>query len=234
MQHIDLRAELDKAQCEIEQQKLVDHANRILTTDYKMEEAIARRMKRYSVMSVMFDQSILQKEPIYDLKTIEAICVRYRMRFLPSHLFAGEVPKEAISVVRRLEKDYSMTLVRFKIVAPSSKFILKDSQEDPVLLAELPNKKYVFVYQWGNKMSWYQRLLKYPYRHIGALTMSAGAIGLVLAALLPISADSIKLEIIYRFFAFSVSTGLIMIVSIIGAIMRAKDFSENVWNSKFV
>lgn len=234
MQDINLLEEMANAQIEFEQNSLVKEAQTILSNETAIELAIASRLKKSEIKNPIFSTDLLEEGRIFNIEAIEKICTRFRLRFLSSKLFKGEIPAEAIREVKRIESAAGITFRSFRIVAPEERFNLKDSTKDPILLAELPDGRYYYIFQWGDDMKWYQELLKYPFRHIGALAASAALIGLLVALLVPSQFAALKNEFFFRFFMFSLTTCLVMTLSIIMGIMNSKDFSENVWNSKFI
>lgn len=235
MQDINLRAELEKAQQELEQNRLIREVETWLSFESVAESDIAHRIQneRDGDMAALV-VSLLDQNKIFDLQTIEAICTRFRLRFLESTMFKGDIPAEAIRRVKRMEAATGLRFERFRIIAPAERFHLKDSTKDPILMLELPNNRYYFIYQWGSDMKWYQHFLKYPFRHMGTLAITSITLGLLISLLVPSQFESIKAEFFYRFFMFSMSSALVMTLAIIVGIMYSKDFSENVWNSRFI
>ena len=235
MNDINLLEELNKAQQDVAQKRLVQEALTILSSDEHAESDIKKRIGRKTLMlSNRLGLQKLDGERIYDYESIEAICVKYRLRFLDSDLFKSEIPAEAIHYIKHVEAKSGIRFERFRIVAPAERFKLFDSTKDPILFAQLPNGKYYFIHQWGDDLSWFQRVLKYPFRHMKSLTISSIAIGTVVALVVPSQFESLQAEFFYRFFMFSMSSSLLLMLAIITGIMYSKDFSENVWNSKFI
>lgn len=236
MQNINLKAELEKQQEFVDQNALVAEAKSILEDNVSREHSIAQRITEGTLgtSSESFDHSRLDKARIFDTEAIERLCTKFRLRFLDSTLFKGEIPSEAIHQIRHIESNIGIKFSTFKVVAPSERFRLKDSTKDPILLAELPNGRHYFIYQWGDDMKWYQSILKYPMRHFGTLTMSALALGALITVLMPTQFEQGQAEFFYRFFLFSMSSALILTLVLITGIMYSKDFSENIWNSKFL
>lgn len=239
MQDINLRTELEKAQQEFEQQRLIREVEHILSRESGTETDISFRIQsnQSGTDSNAIPRNIslfLDQEKIFDLASIETICTRFRLRFLDSSLFKGEIPAEAIRRVKRLESTTGLRFERFRIIAPAERFHLKDSTKDPILMLELPNGRFYYIYQWGNDLRWYQHLLKYPFRHMGTLAVSSIVLGLIISLLVPSQFESVKAEFFYRFFMFSMTSALVMTLAIITGIMYSKDFSENVWNSRFI
>ena len=227
---------MEQAQVEFEQSAVVREVEALLREESSQELLIHSRIFNGSD-SVSRDFGWIQKldgQRRFDTAAIEQICTKFRLRFLESTLFKGEIPAEAIRETKRIEAMTGVNFNAFKIVAPEERFNLKDSTKDPILLAELPNGQYYFIFQWGDDMKWYQHILRYPFRHIGALAASSSMLGLLIAFLVPSQFEASQAEFFYRFFMFSLSTCLAMTLAIITAIMYSKDFSENVWNSKFI
>jgi hypothetical protein len=235
MNRPDLFEEMESMQIEYDQLLVVEQAISILNQEVSSERSIATRIDSgSSEFQENFPISKLDHSRMFHSQTIEKICVKYRMRFLESTLFKGEIPVEAVREIKHLEQQLGITLEKFKVIAPSERFKLKDSTKDPVLLAELPNGRYYYIFQWGDDMKWYEHLLKYPFRHMRALAISSIIVGLLLAVIVPSQFELLKAEFFYRFFIFSMTSCLVLTLAIITGIMHSKDFSENVWNSKFI
>lgn len=235
MGEINIIQEMEIAQTELEQAAILNEARSILNAEHKVEQHISRRItsaeKSHTSRSKL--PRIIEPSKVFSAQVVERICTKYRLRFLDSELFKGEIPAEAVREVKRIEYLGGFSFSRFKIMAPEERFMLKDSTKDPILLAQLPNGKYYFIFQWGEDLKWHQALLKYPFRHMGTLGLTASSIGLIVATVVPAQFQASYAEFFYRFFMFSLTTCLVMTLTIITAIIYAKDFSENIWNSKF-
>ncbi len=235
MQDINLLDELNKAQQSVAQKRLINEALTILSKDEHVESDIKQRIfQKPGKLSENLGLHKLDESRIYDRESIEAICVKYRLRFLDSELFKSEIPVEAIHHVKHVEAKTGMRFENFKVVAPAERFKLFDSTKDPILFTQLPNGKYYYIHQWGDDLSWIQHALKYPFRHMKALTISSIVIGSIVAMAVPSQFQSVQAEFFYRFFIFSMGSCLLLMLAIITGIMYSKDFSENVWNSKFI
>ena len=88
-----------------------------------------------------FDFDLLETDKIYHVQQIKEICIDYRLRFLDSSYFKNDIPEEAISKIKYLEKEHNATLEGFKIMAPSKLFQLKN-YDDPLLFAPIGNDYY--------------------------------------------------------------------------------------------
>ena len=110
-----------------------------------------------------FNPELLSTKNIYHINTIEKICVDYRLRFLDSNYFKGDVPYEAILKIKTLEKEHNIALSGFKIIAPSKLFRLKNA-DDPLLFAPIGNGYYYLIHKWGNDMSPFRKLAMWPFK----------------------------------------------------------------------
>ena len=148
MQDINLLQEMELAQVEFEQNAVVREVESLLhaesTAEYKISARIGAPGKAAAYHHAWIRHLAPQRK--FNLESIEMICMRYRLRFLESDLFKGEVPAEAIREVKRIEASTGVQFERFKIIAPAERFELKDSTKDPMLLAELPNGQFYFIY----------------------------------------------------------------------------------------
>ena len=81
----------------------------------------------------------MDSNKIFHEKTIEKICVDYRLRFLDTNYFKGEYPDDLNHIVSDIENDHNTVLKNYKIIAPSKLFKLR-SPDDPLL--------FVSYWQW--------------------------------------------------------------------------------------
>lgn len=122
---------------------------------------------------------------IYTIAEIKDICMKYRLRFLPSVKYKGTVPAELIFELRRklvadngfghLENgnvhDFKYNLF---VMAPGYMFnvgnytktkreklaeIKRLKKEDPACFVKINEDKYMFLKEWGNSFSPFRRIL---------------------------------------------------------------------------
>lgn len=122
---------------------------------------------------------------VFHKDSIRALCVRYRLRFLPGGLFKGSIPNTAIRALRDLERIAEEPLTGFMVMAPSSRFKLCDSEVDPLLFVPLGNDRYYLVHKWGRDISWSRALLNWPLRDALTLAITVLLLGSVLGLLIP-------------------------------------------------
>src|SRR5690554_1605636 len=75
------------------------------------------------------DIDLLAGENLFHISDIEAICSTYRLRFLNSKYFKGQIPEEAISKIRVLETEHKKRLENFKIIARAALMKLVNAEE---------------------------------------------------------------------------------------------------------
>ncbi|MFZ1688071.1 MAG: hypothetical protein WAU70_11650 [Flavobacteriales bacterium] len=127
----------------------------------------------------------LDLDRVYPAAAIRTVCTKYRLRFLDSGLFKGELPMQAIHELRQLERRSSAPLAGFKIMAPAERFKLCDAEGDPLLFVPLGNELYYMVYQWGGDLAWHRALLNWPLRSVGHLAATVLLIAAIVALLAP-------------------------------------------------
>ncbi|WP_298116922.1 hypothetical protein [Flavobacterium sp.] len=178
-----------------------------------------------------FDFELLETDKIFHINQIEKVCTDYRLRFLNSSLFKNEIPEEAISEIRTLEKTHKTTLEGFKIMAPSKAFNLKN-YDDPLLFAPIGNDYYYLIHKWGNDLAWYRKIAVLPLKNIINFTFFCFLVSLVLTFLTPETklSKSISYAPLIIF--------LFMFKSIVGTVsyyffMMGKNFNNMIWNREF-
>ncbi len=118
---------------------ILEAVQRIFEIDQAHTKRIEENIQQSTTESSnWFNFDLLESENIYHIEHIKQICIDYRLRFLDSKYFKGDIPPEAISKIKQLEKQHNSELTGFKIVAPSKLFKLKD-KDDPLLFVPLGN-----------------------------------------------------------------------------------------------
>ena len=97
-------------------------------------------------------------DKVFHIDSIEKLCIKYRLRFLDTHLFKGDYPNELYSIIPELEATHETKLENFKIMAPSKLFRLK-TKEDPLLFVPIGNGYYYLIHKWGNDLKTYRNKL---------------------------------------------------------------------------
>lgn len=239
---VNLQDELDKEEKGATEASLINAVNEILVDSVKRDRQLVDRLYGNSISSNSSHSiSIPDTDRVYSEETIQAVCTKFRLRFLGTKLFKGEIPYEALQKIRNFESEHGTEASAFKIMAPANRFRLKDSTSDPLLFADLGNGSYHLLHQWGNDLAWYKKLTFFPLRNMYTLAITALLIGFFLALLVPaksllsdsIGTISIARIVYFKFFASFILAGLVFVTGLIIGIVSIRDFSENVWNSRF-
>ncbi|WP_026839159.1 hypothetical protein [Gillisia sp. JM1] len=180
--------------------------------------------------SLKFD--FLETSKIYHLSDIEKICIDYRLRFLNSSLFKSELPYEAISKIKHLEKIHETKLEGFKIMAPAKLFKLKNA-DDPLLFAPIGNQYYYLIHSWGKDLHPFRKLMMWPFKNLENFILLLLVVSFFLTTLVPegmFSQKQTTTEFLVIFlFMFKWIAGL----AIYFGFKKGKNFSEAIWRSKF-
>ncbi|WP_396157683.1 hypothetical protein [Flavobacterium sp.] len=174
---------------------------------------------------------LLETNKIFHLEQIKTICIDYRLRFLDSDIFKNEIPEEAISKIRMLEKTHNTSLNGFKIIAPSKAFHLLN-YDDPLLFVPMGNDYYYLIHQWGSEMNPLRKLLVLPIKNLGNFTITTILLSVVVALLVPENnlSKSVPLaSVIVFLFAFK----SIFAVFAYYFFMMGKNFNEEIWQRKY-
>jgi hypothetical protein len=179
-----------------------------------------------------FDFDLLETDRIYHIDQIQKICIDYRLRFLNSKYFKGEIPAEAISKIKRLEQEHDIEIQVFKIIAPSKLFKLAD-KDDPLLLSPIGNGYFYLIHKWGNDLHPFRKLLMWPFKGVVNLTLLVLAVSYLTTMLVPEglfskSNSNAEFWIIFFFMFKSIAS-----VAIFYGFAMGKNFNPAIWNSKY-
>lgn len=184
----NLREELEKHKIQLtpsEANAVLDQAFSVLYQAYCEDQRVQNNLESKGKEQDHFSWKDLALERIYSIKEIEKTCIEYRLRFLDSKQFKGAIPPEAIARIKTLEKHLGVELKKFKIMAPSDRFVLEDCDKDPLLFLELGDGYHYLIHQWGNDMAWYRKLIMWPLRSFTTLGITIAAISLAISMLVP-------------------------------------------------
>lgn len=176
---------------------------------------------------------LLDGEAIFHLNDIRKMCVDYRLRFLDSSYFKGEIPEEAISKIRRIEKEHDTSLTKMKIMAPA-KLLKLENADDPLLFASLGNDYFYLIHKWGNDLHPFRKLLMWPYKNFENLVFTIFILSVLLTALTPMraftkGAVSNQEYLLMFLFMFKAVGGIVLFYGF----AKGKNFNSAIWNSKY-
>jgi len=230
---INIEKELSKVQSP--KKSLLDDVSSIFENAIEKENKILIRLKNEMRNRIDFDENMLDTNNIYDIETIEKICINYRLRFLDSSNFKSQYPFEAIMKIKELEKKIGTEIQHFKILAPHEVFELKEINADPLLFAQLSDNRFYLIHKWGNDLAWYRAIINFPFRGIGTFMISMFAIAFLFQMCIPYSwvamdaADEFNFRLWFTIHCF---IGLFSFSIFLGS-FTFKGFSSSVWKSKY-
>ncbi len=173
---------------------------------------------------------------VYSLATIEALCVRYRLRFLDGALFKGPIPGQAVHAIRALERRVGQPITSYMVMAPSAQFKLCDSEVDPLLFVPMGEGRYYLVAKWGSDLAPWRAWLFWPVRRPLNLAVALLVVAVLFTALMPsgVLGDAGRpllngQRLLLLFWSTMVLSGF----TLFGWFAFFGQFSKEAWNSRF-
>lgn len=233
---VDLEKELLDGNDVLSQELFLNQAKALLNEDARTDaQALSQiRESNGTLNELQIDR--LDPSRVIHIDDIERLCVTYRLRFLDSKYFKGDIPQVALARVRRLQNDHQAELKGFKIIAPSGLFRLEDPNKDPMLLVPLTEDRFYLVHKWGNDMKWYRKLISYPVRDVYSMGLTVLAVSLLIALALPkawLVQDPEQSAFSMRYFIFLYSAVAISAMCTFLGFQFAKNFSSALWDSRY-
>jgi len=238
--NINLLAELEKERERLAQLILLAEVNKILETDLREETVIIQNIKGTNSGNSINPE--FDNEKIFSLEEIKNTCISYKMRFLDSSLYKGEIPYEAVSKIKEMQRKSETAIKKFKIMAPARLFKLADADADPMLFAELANGKYYLIHKWGTDMKWHRRILAFPTQSFQNLVITLIAFSAIVALITPnewiVPASFMADSGIFTYWGFHRMTFFFHFLILSGGLTIFCFFSfflglsENEWNKK--
>ena len=215
------------------EQDILQAVHKLLVVDNHKDDLVLETLSKSNDANhndFVFD--LLETERIYQLEQIKEICINYRLRFLDSKYFKGELPYEAILKIKSLEKKHNTKLNGFKIIAPSKLFKLENA-DDPLLFAPIGNGYYYLIHKWGNDLNPFRKILMWPYKSFGNLIIATLLVSLIATGLFPEGVFSNKPNSAQAGMIFFFIFKSIAAVVIYYGFAAGKNFNTAIWNSKY-
>jgi hypothetical protein len=235
MKRLNLLEKLNKERDKVDENQILNdvktYLDQLIHEDAQIEESILGDQHSDEITNNLdFDK--MESNRIYHINQIEKICVNYRLRFLESHLFKGDLPSEAIQEVKRLNKEHDTELRGFKIMAPSKLFKLKNA-DDPLLMAPIGNGYYYFIHKWGNDLHPLRRLMVWPVKTLENFICTMVVISLLVTSLFPKQIFFDETSGIEFFMLFIFMFKWLLGIALYYGFAKGKNFNESIWQSKF-
>lgn len=216
--------------------RVVDAYRELLRKDDLVEQQLRVSLNRPSAAKYCLESESLDLRNLFHESHIRELCTQYRLRFLDAHLFKGEVPDEAISKLKHLQRRQDHDLSGFKIMAPASVFELAYQDKDPMLFLPVGNGLYYLVHKWGNDMHWFRKWLVYPFRNVGTLLRAMLLFSFLFQMVIPtdimmngLGGSPITIRIWMTLHVFIATAGMLAMF----AYPALKNFNSVLWNSRF-
>ncbi len=177
--------------------------------------------------------SNLDQSRIFSHKEIKEICIKYRLRCLPTHYYKGTIDNQTIIEKEKFENVFGQKLDngQFFIVAPESSFSLQKRPKDPLLFYRLDINTFYLIHKWGTDLSWFRKIAMYFVRtgyHFG------GLLGLMVVALGTIACFSSNFFISGTLWFFSIVALLATITCLSCAKEGSIGFtSDSKWSDEY-
>ncbi len=234
---VNLERALEKernVQKEISENQILSQFKSLFEAEWEKDQRVLRTINKGATSSILPSADNLSEERIFDIESIKNLCIKYRLRFLSTKQFKGDIPSMAISSIKETEMKVGHNIDAFMIAAPSKLFKLEDSNKDPLLFAPLDDGRFYLIDKWGDDMAWYRKIVNWPLT--SPLTLLITLLGLsgLLAAVIPSSLLSASGEFLsfMRLVAFGWNVIFLLgITSYLWFASHAK-FSIHAWNSK--
>ena len=178
--------------------------------------------------SLNFDK--MDSNKIFHEKTIEKICVDYRLRFLDTNYFKGEYPDDLNHIVSDIENGHNTVLKNYKIIAPSKLFKLR-SPDDPLLFVPIGNGYYYLIHKWGNEMNRLRKLLVLPFKNLNNLLVFSIIISALFTAGGKMIFQTMTHGEVFTLFLFAVKSFVFIFFYLF--FLVGKNFNQTIWNSRF-
>ena len=233
LKRTNLEFHLRKSRARESEFAILQEVYNILQEDSDREEKILDQIGSASGQVVnQFKFDLLDTSRIYHLDQIKKICIDYRLRFLDSTFFKGEIPTKAVSVIKQLERSHDIELKGYKIMAPSRLFRLED-KDDPLLFAPIGNGYFYLIHKWGNDLHPLRRVFAWPFKNIINLAMVVVLISYLLTLMIPEGLFSKKTNPMEFWIIFFFMFKSLASVVIFYGFALGKNFNPAIWNSKY-
>ena len=235
MKRLNLLEKLNKERLKANEDRILSDVKQYLDylfdEDRKIEDSVLLTPYEEGTYNELdFDK--LESKKIYHISHVEKLCVNYRLRFLDSNLFKGDIPQKAINKIKALNAEHNTELKGFKIIAPSKLFKLKNA-DDPILLAPIGNGYYYFIHKWGNDLSPFRRALVWPVKTLENFIAIMFVISLAATAIVPKQIFFDETSRMEFFMLFIFMFKWLLGIALYYGFAKGKNFNEAIWQSKY-
>jgi len=223
-----------KVQREDSENQVLSQIKGLFKAEWENDQRLLKTIEEGAISSRLPSAENLDDSRIFNLESISQLCIKYRLRFLSTKQFKGQIPLSALTSVKKAEKRVGHSIDAFMIAAPAKLFELEDANKDPLLFAPLEDGRYYLIDKWGDDMAWYRKFVNWPLKSPVTLLVTLLVVAGLLAALIPTEFLSGSGEFFnfMRFIAFAWNVIFLLgMTSYLWFASHAK-FSIHAWNSK--
>lgn len=234
--NIDIEKKLREGKEVPTSEELNDFLDELWIDQHLSDVSILIRLKEKQKEEVVHNYFKLQKKDlkhVFHIDDIKKMCIDYRLRFLSTYYFKGDIPHEAISKIKDLERNHETSYKGFKIMAPSKLFKLSNA-DDPLLFIPINEKYYYLVHKWGSDLQWYRKGWAWCFKSFENLLVTCLVVSLLVTVLIPkgvfFPAQNPRVGFLLKFLFMFKSVVAIVIYY---AFSKGKNFNTEIWNSKY-
>lgn len=225
--------ELKKIQ---EEAGFVDAVKLFLSEDAMREGELISRLasNKNKCDELLWDE--LDETRLFHIDAIRKLAIDYRLKFLPSAQFKGEIPYEALHEVKNQEALHQTEFTNMYVLAPRKYFNLQDCDGDPLLFTRVGENHYYLLAQWGGDMHRLRKWLVWPVKNARNAVWSILIFALILNVLTPDSwlAKRVSEDLyMYRIIWFIQCLFILVALSVFYMFGFHRNLSEKEWNSKY-
>jgi hypothetical protein len=201
-------------------------------TDLHSELIKSKRISKIKI-DLDYNPDKIDSNRLFHVDQIRKICIDYRLRFLDFNFFKGGVPDEAYTRLKEFELNHPDLDLNIKMMAPTKLFQL-ENYDDPLMFVSLGNNYYYLIHKWGNDMSYFRKMLMWPFKNIYNILIYIAIISLFFTTFVPDGIFFYKNNPEIQFFVvFLFMFKSLAAIFIYFGFAMGKNFNENIWNSKF-
>ncbi|MCW5516578.1 hypothetical protein [Muriicola sp. Z0-33] len=218
----------------ISEEELLASVYALLEKDNEREKRIQQSLSNNSREIINdFNFDLLETKNIFHINQIRETCIDYRLRFLNTSYFKGDIPLAAINKIKKLEELHDIEIQGYKIMAPSKLFRLED-KDDPLLFAPIGNDYFYLIHKWGKDLHPFRRILVWPFKNIINLALLVVLMSYAVSLMVPdglFSKNNSAAEFWIIFFFMFKSIAAIVIFY---GFALGKNFNPAIWRSKYL
>ena len=193
------------------------------------DELIRSKKKSKIKINLDFNPNKIESNRLFHIDDIKKICIDYRLRFLDFSYFKGNVPEKAYSELKEFKLNHPELDSKVMMMAPSKLFEL-ENYDDPLMFFSLGDNYYYLIHKWGNDMSYFRKILMWPFKNLYNILVFICMISLFLTAIIPNGLFFYKDNPGVEFFI----TFLFVLKSVIAVFIYygfalGKNFNEYIW-----